>query len=472
MTIDTQHEEYKGYASTWEKCESICEGDGFEKYIEEINPHDTTRENKARNKTFKSRAVFMAIAGQTARGMKAVAFKRAPAIELTPSIEYAKTNISGEGIGLAQHSQEAVSKVVITGRAGILTDYPQSDGIGFSQADINAGIARATVRLFCADDIINWDYKKVGADSRLSLVVLKDSIKAPSDNPYSSEKKDAYLELYLDEYNFYAVRIWAKLGEYDKDYSIISEWQPTDGAGKKWEFIPFDFIGAESNSNDIDMPPMLDIVRVNIGHLNNSAIYEDSVYQCGQPQPWASGIDFEAIETAQAAGFYWGSGRLFAVPSGESIGIVQAQPNTMARQAMIDKVDMAMQLGARMIQPGSAVKTATQIDSEREISHSVLSLICANVSEAYTRALRNMDRYNSIAPSDPEAIKFEINQDFMASTVTAQDRQVMAANFLQGLIPWSDWVRFGKAAGDIDPAKTADEVLAEIEAGKQMAGAL
>src|SRR5690606_1725369 len=130
--------------------------------------------------------------------------------------------------------------------------------------------------------------------------------------------------------------------------------------------------------------------KLNEAHYNNSAIYEDSVFTVGQVQPWASGLTVDHIKEMldQDPPFYIGSGHLFPVPAGEQFGFAQAQPNMLAKEAMNEKERQMIAMGAMFIQPGSAVKTATQSEGEQKVQHSILSLIAVNISEGYHMALR------------------------------------------------------------------------------------
>ncbi|EPO7904192.1 DUF4055 domain-containing protein, partial [Acinetobacter baumannii] len=71
------------------------------------------------------------------------------------------------------------------------------------------------------------------------------------------------------------------------------------------------------------------------------------------------------------------------------LGIVQADPNTLAREAMKDKWEKMKEMGARLIEKGSAAKkTATESNSDDAVQHSVLSLCVVNMNEAFSMALR------------------------------------------------------------------------------------
>ena len=190
------------------------------------------------------------------------------------------------------------------------------------------------------------------------------------------------------------------------EWYIYKESVPRDSAGNTLDFIPFVFIGSEANTFEVDHPPLYDLAKINVGHYQNSAIYEDSVFTVGQVQPYMSGLTQETVDLMKAENMYVGSGRLLGVPSGETFGFAQAQPNSLAKEAMKDKVSMMIAMGANLMEMGTANKTAMQVGNEMATQHSVLSLIAYNLSLAYTKALQIATEFMG---GDSEAAAFEVN---------------------------------------------------------------
>jgi hypothetical protein len=163
----------------------------------------------------------------------------------------------------------------------------------------------------------------------------------------------------------------------------------------------------------------------------------------------------------QEHGMYVGSRQIIGVPEGGSFGFAAPPPNPLVRQAMLDKVEMMMALGARMIQPGSAPKTATQIAGERETQHSILSLAAAHISEAYTQALQWVGRYMGVAEDDE--VEFLINQEFVRPDASPQELQAIMAGFVQGSIPMAQYIRYMQRAGLFDESLTSEDLTEELQ---------
>jgi len=156
---------------------------------------------------------------------------------------------------------------------------------------------------------------------------------------------------------------------------------------------------------------------------------------------------------------YVGSREVLAVPDGGSFGFAAAPENPAVRQAMVDKVDMMVGIGARMITPGGVAKTAEQSANERETQHSAMTLVAANVSEAYSRALKWAGLYMGSAGDN----SFTMNQDFIKPNATPAELKEIIAGFVAGTVPLGDYVRYMKDAGHFDEDKTVEEYAEEIE---------
>jgi hypothetical protein len=201
------------------------------------------------------------------------------------------------------------------------------------------------------------------------------------------------------------------------------------------------------------------MAEINIGHYHNSADYEDSAYFAGQPQFWIAGLDEAWRDHLEANGIYVGSRAPLTLPKDGSCGFAQPEPNTLVKEAMDAKKGDMVSLGARLIERGSAVKTATQADNDSAAEHSVLSLIVSNVSEAYTQCLTWMAEFSN---AEGETI-YKINQDF---TQVSLDAAIMSALFnavQAGRVPESDFWQYLRDRGVIDAEKTDEEIRGELE---------
>jgi hypothetical protein len=216
--------------------------------------------------------------------------------------------------------------------------------------------------------------------------------------------------------------------------------------------------------------PLYDIAALNIAHYRNSADYEDSCFLVGQPQPYMTGLDPEWRDELVKQGVVLGSRSVLPLPVGGTFGMAQAQPNTMARQAMLDKEEQMRALGAKLIQPNTGrSKTATQSQTDATNDQSVLALVCDNISLAYTAALGYAAEFMG---AEGQECSLAIDTDFAINPLDAPSITAAIQAWQAKAVPETDMWAMLRKMGVIDPQKTDDEIREEIEAQGPALGSL
>lgn len=464
--VTTQHADYQSALPKWKLCEDAAAGEDAvkkaqEEYLPRPNPADKSLQNQERYKQYLKRAVYYNATGRTLQGLLGLAFTEPPAVEVPADMAFAEDDITGSGLPIVQHAQATLAEVLKTARAGLLVDYPVVDA-QVSLADKAAGDVRATVTFYPATAITNWRTTRIAGKTVLSLVVLQETSEVVDANDFGTKCATQYRVLRFDG-TTYGVEIWQQVAN-GADNSVltwapVNDYYPVRGDGTPWTEIPFQFVGAQNNDSTVDAAPLYDIATLNIAHYRNSADYEDSVYFTGQPQYWIAGLSEEWRDHLEKSGTYVGARSILPLPVGGSMGIAQAQPNTLAKEAMTDKESQMAAIGARVIQAATSIKTATQVDSEDAIAHSVLALCCSNVTSAYTQVLI----WVAVFENSTGKPSFTLPTDFSSYTLDAQTLVALIQGVQTGNIPQTDlWARL-RAAGIIAATKTDDQVREEIE---------
>ena len=460
--INSTHYLYDRFLSMWKKVDDIIKAQNLKKYLVKLNPQDTSKENELRNDQYFNRSVFYNVSGRTLRGFTGSIFRKQPVFEAPKLLEYMKSNVDGSGVSIFQQAQKVCNDVTAKGRSGLFTTFPETEGSVKNQ-DIVSGRVVPTISRFAPEQILNWRTISDGSQVKLSLVILHEQIeKEREQDKYKIDLIEQIREIFLDyerdengepinDNLIYKERKHQLLGG---TWQVISEQVPKNGKGENWSYIPFNFVGAKNNDVEPDLPSMIDIVDINIAHYRNSADFEDSVYHAGQNQPWMSGLTQDHLTMMKENNIYVGSPNMLAVPEGGQFGFAKPEPNPLVRQAMQDKVEMMISLGAKMIESGSANKTATQVLGEREAQTSELSLIAENVSAAYMQAIKSACEYIN---ADPEEVNFQLNTEFVNIEASPQELQQIVAGFVQGAIPLGDYVDWMKKKGFFDEEKPVED---------------
>jgi hypothetical protein len=450
MTNDVSFKrpEYIEALDRWMTVRDVCAGQHrVVDRLPYINRHDKTEENVERNKSYRERAVYKNATGHTRNGLIGLAFHKDPTLTVPKALEYLQDNANGAGVSIYQQSQGSLERVLETGRHGLFVDFHEDGGIG----------GHAVILTYSAEDIINWRTGMVDGHNVLTMVVLRE-MNEEADG-FGLKCTEQFRELALDEDGLYMCRVWRRKGPRGGGpLEVVEEYLPT-GKGGRLQEIPFTFIGAQNNDPSIDEAPLYDIAMINLGHFRNSADYEDSVFWCGQAQPWISGVDEQWLAMARKEGVYVGSRAPIPVPAGEQFGFAQPQPNTLVKEAMADKNQMMIELGARLVVASLTAKTATESLGDQSAATSVLAICVSNINEAYTRVLTWCGQFTGVSGKT----SYQVNQEFVELTADPQMITALVGLWQSGGFAKADLRGYLRKLGLIAPERTDQQIDSELQ---------
>lgn len=437
------------------------------RYLPQPNAEDESEANMERYRAYVTRAVYYNVTGKTLEGMIGQIFLRDPVATLTPNLEILLQDADGAGLGLDQVAAKTCSHVIAYGRAGIFVDYPIVT-TPVTKKQVADGDIHPTFRVYEALDIINWRTVMVGAKAILVLVVLRELVDQEVYEGFEPQSFEQYRVLRLtpsaDGSFTYSVEIW-KPEDVGKN-TPTATYTPQDSTGAPLTQIPFYFVGAEDNDVKPGEAPMYDMATVNIAHYRNSADYEESCFIAGQPTTVLTGLTADWVANVLKGALTIGSRANIPLPVGGDAKIIQAQPNSMPFEAMIQKEAQMVALGARLVkaQPKKSA-TAKIIDESSE--NSMLSMISRNVSAAITLGLVVAAKFVGDDPTkaatttDGQAIKvgYLLNDDFDLTTMTADEQNAVILQWQSAAISFGE-MRAALRKGGIATMKDADARVA------------
>lgn len=447
MSVDSRHPEFMENIDKWEKVRDVIKSD-VRKYIRTIDSSDPER-----SWMYKNDAILTNFTARTQAGLVGSVFRRKPEVSIPTELEYLLQDATGDMLPLIQLAQKAVRDTLEVGRFGILTEYPESEP-GLTMAEVEAQNLKARLIPYTAEKIINWNTERVGGDTKLTLVVLLETIPVLAEDGFSWENKKQYRVLRLIE-NTYTVII------YNDEEEVISVSQPTKASGETFDAIPFYFIGSENNDHRVDRAPLYDLACLNIGHLKNSADYEESVHVVGQPSLFlGADLDGQQFEAQHPDGIKVGSRQGHFIGPNMQANLLQPAPNQLADVAMTRKEQQAIMIGARLITPNSGVETAEAARIRHGSEISALSTIVANVSAGLKLALEAAAMFMGASEED---IEYKLNDQFYD---TEMDPNLIMAQIQlmdKGLIAKKDIRDNLRMSGIVDVDRTDEELDAEAE---------
>ncbi len=389
MPVDSTHPEYDKACKRWCLVRSVVDNDA-QKWIRTVDLTDPIRSDQ-----YKQDAILTNFTRLTKIGLTGLVFRKEATIDVPEQLQYLIDDATGYDFGLEQLSQQVIGEVLTTGRYGLLVDYPTEENSG----------SLARIKPYLAESIINWKYKEIGSEYKLSLLVLKECIDEVAEDGFQWLERIQYRVLILDNMNVYHQVIYNEKGE------IIGSTIPVDYNGNPLNEIPFSFVGSENNDACMDSIPLFDLAVVNLGHYRNSADYEESIFVTGQPFIVINlgETNEEEFRQANPNGIKFGSRAGLTVGMGGSAQLLQANPNQLADTAMKRKEEQAAAIGARLIAPPGGRETAEAARIRFGSQNSALYTITKNVSLAFESCLEYVAQFMMESPQDSD---FELNDQF------------------------------------------------------------
>ena len=453
INITDWHSDYAHRTAQWAKIRDVIDGEDKVKdqgatYLPK--PSGMTDANQY--SAYKTRTSFFPVAERTMRGLSGMVFRHEPVLEIPNRMEPMRESLSTDGYSFEVLAEEVVREVLTVGRYGILVDFPVHN---------TASTAMPHFATYFAEDIINWEQAFVEGKKVLTRIVLRDDI----DNTFGDDTVQ-YLELILNEDLQYEVRKWqvqvsegGAVGEIGttKTFIMTAQFVPTVN-GAPLSRIPFVFINTFDMRPDIEKPPFLDLVNVNLGHYRNSADYEHALYLTAQPTPWIAG-QLDAGNKPNTIG----SGTIWYLPQDAQAGMLEftGQGVGAQRQAMIDKEDRMASLGARMIKDqarGNETAETARLHGRGETS---LLTNAVNMAQAgMEKAFRIAAEWVSTNPDD---VTVKLNKDFIETRMSSEELGAIVKAWQGGAISRTTMHENLQTGEIMPPDRTVEEEEDMIE---------
>lgn len=450
MPVYSTHPEYDKFVKRWELVRKVVKSEVSE-FIFDVDPGDAPR-----NKRYKQGAQFTNFTARTKKGLVGAVFRRKMVITLPPSIAYLEDDATGLNTGLEKLAQKVAGEVLQAGRHGLLVDYPPADD-GLTAEEVGALGLRARIYSYAAESIINWKTENLNGAQHITMIVLKEEVSRVGVDGFTWEERIQYRVLKMVD-GQYVQFVFT-----DDPSDEPTAYMPKDSEGNAWSFIPFVFVGSEDNDLSVDSAPLYDIAMINIGHLRNSADYEEAIFVVGQPTLFiTTDMSPESFEAANGGQIVLGSRKGYNLGPGGSAQLLQPNSNPLADEAMKRKEEQAQMMGARLIQPSNINETAEAARGRLSGETSILSIIRNNVNEAIYKCCQYALRFMG-SMDDVDEISIDINSDFFEKQLDPNKIMAQIQLLNSGIISKSDIRNNLRRFNEIDPSRTDEEIDADVQ---------
>lgn len=450
--VRTQHPDYTRMCRKWQRCRDVSLGqdavhDAGQRYLARL-----TEQTPTEYMAMVERTPFYNATWRTIAGLNGMLFRKLPIVEVPPSVEPLLDNVTGDGVPIHIFAATIGEEALTVGRVGIMTDYPQVDVKSKTQADVKAEGIQPTMAMYRAETIINWKPDH----GPLTMVVLKEDHHDAVDE-FGDAVEERYRVLDFGDAGKYRQRMY-RINERNEDEQVGGDVYPLMG-NAPLDFIPFKFIGPDSTTPEVDDPPLIDLVNMNISHYKVTADYEHGCHFVGLPTPCIAGYRKETPEEK----IYVGGTSCLVFPAAEATwGYLEfsgAGLGELGKNLEQKEQRMAV-LGARMLeQMKKGVESAQTAGIHRVGEQSMLASVSQSISLGMTEAVQWYCAWAG-APDDEASI--EINRDFFPEAMTAQMLTALVTTWQQGAISYPTLFAAMKAGDMVDQDKTAEEEQAEI----------
>lgn len=456
--VSKTHPEYDRTSSKWQRCRDTVAGNDAVKaagtrYLPRLADQTDTD-----YQAYKTRASFFNATWRTIQALTGMLFRRPPVVETSESVNALLEDVTMSGVSFITFAQQIAMETLTVGRVGILVDYPSQSTEGMTAAEATKLNLRPVMQRYETESIINWKTAWIGNKTALTLVVLtEDAALEGNEFEHKTETRYRVLDLFNGAYR---VRVF-RIDDKGEDEQIGGDIFPVM-SGKPLDFIPFFFLGVDDTTPQLDLPPFLDLVDLNLDHYRMSADHKHGLHFTGLPTGVITGYRPEN----EGDKLYVGAAHFLVLPdpqakasfleyTGQGLSaIVEELERTEAQMAI---------LGARLL---TSEKKATETSQTAQIHRagegSVLSSIASTISRALTQALTLFSKW---AGSDNECT-VELNQEFLPPEMTPQELATLLQGWQMGAPGLSDQGLFDilQKLEVVAPDVTLEEEQARIAA--------
>lgn len=458
MSVDKPKSSYDEYKAIWSKCRDAALGQ------EEVHAKgreylpSLSGQTETEYLAYKNRAVFYNATARTIDALSGLLFRKDPRVELPDSLRPILYNIDSKGSYLTDLVEYIAEEIFIVGRIGLLVDYPRVD-VEMTVAEAERANLTPFMTTYTAENIINWTTRVINNKIRLSMVVLREITEHVDPVTFKDTTCTKYRVLSLDEAGLYNQMTYKhdsasncyipELGE--PLYPLMS--------GNRMNYIPFIIVGSRTISEEIQKPPLLDLINLNFSHYRSTADIEHAAHYTALPTPVIVGHSLAEGTTLKiGSSEAW----VFSEPDANAFYLEYSGQGLGALEERIDKKESQMAaLGARMLMGDkAAAETAETHQIKRQGEYSALASLAQSISNAITVILSWIAEWKGLDSTD---ILYQINKDFFPSQLSAQELTALLQTWQSGGIAFSDFINQLKKGEIIEGDRSPEDIKDELD---------
>lgn len=462
MPVNTTAEAYDDYEHIWLKCRDVIDGQESIHLAGELYLPKLSGQDKTEYDAYVSRALFYNATQRTVDAMSGLLFRKQPIMTLPSGLDAWIKDIDLRGNSLHTFVEDIADEIMRVGRFGLLIDYPQielQEETEITIAQAEAVNMRPFFVRYSTESIINWRTTSINNQKVLSLLVLTESAETPLDE-FQTDTYTVYrvLDLFDGKYRQRLFKETTAQGSKEVTFVQIGGDVFPLKNGAPMDRIPFVFFTPRGNDVEIEKPPLLDLVNVNLSHYLSTADLEHGAHFTGLPTAVVIGHTLDATAKLKiGSSEAW----VFSEADADAKYLEFTGQGLEALERRIDKKEQQMAaLGARMLaNEKAAAETAETHTIKRQGENSALASIAQAISDGVIKALTIMAEWGGMTGE----IKYALNKDFIPVSMEPAMIVALVQAWQSGGIAFSDFVTNLQRGEIIDSERTPEDIKAELE---------
>lgn len=379
------------------------------------------------------RAVFYNMTYRTVTGLTGSIFRRPPRLlKHGPKLRKLNKRISKDGLSLLLFSKVIAQEMLSVGRYGVLADKGTSSDL--SNLPYLAG--------YTCENILDWTTTEIDGRDEFDYILLREFY--TDRRLFIFEGNDAkpntsYGNLFI---SYRALRLayneeegrWEYHQEVFRRDSADADMTETPEIitpliyGVPMSRLPFRFFNATTNLGDVEKPPILDILTLNLSHYKTYAQLEHGRFYTANPVYYVSG-------SGEDAEYHIGPSVVWEIGTNEKAGIIEfnGQGLKSLEKALDSKESQVASLGGRLIGDSN---TAGQSDNQTKLKdrneQSLLLNVTTVLNENFTDLLQIIAEWLNEKSPD---LEYRCNQDFLLDQAAAREFRAITMMYQAGLLP-------------------------------------
>lgn len=452
MPVNTPHPQFTAHLDQWQRCRDAVGGSDAVKargtaYLPKLGGQ-TDEEYKA----YVMRTLWYGASARTVQGLTGLVMRKDPVVEVPKALEEHLKDVTLTGISFPAFAKTTLEEVLKAGRYGVLVDMPKE----------GSDVQRPKYAAYIGEAIVNWQTVVVNGIHVLTMVVLWECVwqEKPEDR-YVLEAVEQYRVLRINSAQQYEQEIYQQ-DPNDKDKWISKEKIVPMFRQKPFAYIPFCFFGPNTITPEIEKPPILDLVDVNLSHYRTSADLEHGAHFCGLPTPVVSGVSDTTKELKIGSATAW----ILTDPNARASMLEFTGQGLTALEARLEKKEKLMAvLGARLLEEQKkTVEAADTLTMRYAGEQSVLRSVAGTVSTGLSKLLEWAAIWSGVSPEEAKKATAKLNTDFMDTSMTFAELEALVRTWQAGAISY-ETMYYNMERGEVTrPGIDWQKEKAQIEA--------